>query len=77
MVDEIAEGARADIVGPDQAQPVEPLLIAEFDAFRHAWAPRSSKLSIAQGGAGDNRGFQGECAAANAAPLEEAPQGGR
>ena len=29
MIDQVAEGARADIVGPDEAQPVEPLLFAQ------------------------------------------------
>ena len=29
MIDQVAEGARADIVGPDEAQPIEPLLLAQ------------------------------------------------
>src|ERR1019366_8904774 len=29
MIDQVAEGARADIVGPDEAQPVETLLFAQ------------------------------------------------
>jgi hypothetical protein len=30
MFDEIVEGTRADIVAADEAQPIEPLLVAEF-----------------------------------------------
>jgi hypothetical protein len=40
MIDQIAERARADIVGTDQPQPIEPLLVAQFDAVAHA-APKA------------------------------------
>ena len=30
MIDQVAEGARADIVAADQPQPVEPLLVGEL-----------------------------------------------
>lgn len=33
MVDESAEGARADVLRADQAQPVEVLLVAQANAF--------------------------------------------
>jgi hypothetical protein len=30
MIDERAEGPRADVVAADQAQPIEPLLVVDF-----------------------------------------------
>ena len=39
IIDQIAEGARADIVAADQAQPVEPLLLAQFHPLSPMPAP--------------------------------------
>jgi hypothetical protein len=55
MIDQIAEGARADIVGSDEAQPVEPLLLGQPYAFTHNPPPEYPERSIAQLGMKDNR----------------------
>src|SRR5205085_3230445 len=33
MIDQAAEGARADVVTPNEAQPVEPLLVSQAQAM--------------------------------------------
>jgi len=48
MIDQLAEGARADIVGPDEAQPVEPLLLAQSHTLAQRRPPAGYIGSIAQ-----------------------------
>ena len=59
MVDQSAEGARADILAADEAQPVEPLLVGQPNASLIALAahdaPAGQRSSIAQGRGGYNR----------------------
>src|SRR5450756_2542821 len=54
MIDQVAEGTRADIVGPDEAQPVEPLLFAQSHSLAQRRPPRY-RVSIAQRAAHYNR----------------------
>src|SRR5664279_3170080 len=55
MIDQLAEGARADIVGPDEAQPVEPLLLAQSHTLAQRRPPAGYIGSIAQRAAHYNR----------------------
>jgi hypothetical protein len=49
MVDERAEGVRADIVAADEAQPIEALLVAEPHALVYVahLAPRRTSTGVA------------------------------
>ena len=40
--------ARPDIVGADQAQPIEPLLVGQFDAVTQRTAPRQSRAGASR-----------------------------
>jgi hypothetical protein len=59
MIDERAEGPRADVVAADQAQPIEPLLVGEPHPlvwFTHLSAPQSRTApSIADAQDGHNQ----------------------
>ena len=55
MIDQVAEGARADIVGADEAQPVEPLLLAQSHSLAQRRPPARYRVSIAQRAAHYNR----------------------
>ena len=55
MIDEVAEGARTDILGPDEAQPVEPLLFAQSYALAQRRPPAGYRPSIAKRAAHYNR----------------------
>jgi hypothetical protein len=43
VIDQVAEGARTDIVGADEAQPIEPLLLAQSHAFAQRRPPAGYK----------------------------------
>jgi len=54
MVDEVAEGARTYILGTDEAQPIEPLLLAQFYALAQRRPPAGYRPRIAQHAARHN-----------------------
>jgi hypothetical protein len=59
VIDQRAEGAWADVVAADEAQPIEPLLVGEPHAlvcFTHLAAPEShTAASLADAHDGHNR----------------------